>query len=89
MSNGSSVHALNRPATLRDVLAARNYVAHTVINSINHVLGVLGAGAAIWLGEIAEQRYGTLVLVGWKLLIKPSSDLLRSEELCNDTSAGN
>lgn len=89
------MHPLNKPATVRHVLEARNFVARAVLNSTNALLGVAICGFSFYIQPDVEKHYGEIwswvaviatVGIGYKyLLIRPSQSLLKSEEACEST----
>jgi protein-S-isoprenylcysteine O-methyltransferase Ste14 len=51
------MHPFNEPATVRDVLEARNFIAHTIINAANVLLSIVLCLGMVGFGEIAERHY--------------------------------
>jgi hypothetical protein len=88
------VHPLNKPATVRDVLEARNFVARAILDSTNALLAVAICGFSFWIQPDVAKHYGEIwsgvaviatIGIGYKyLLIKPSQSLLKSEEACEN-----
>lgn len=86
-------HPFNKPATLRDVLEARNFVARTVLDAANTILGGIVAffvGAVLVVANIRGYDHWWNWLVGaviyglaWKYVrLPPSKSLVTSEEAC-------
>jgi hypothetical protein len=89
-------HPLNKPATLRNVLEARNFVARTVLNAANTILNLmLGIALCVLLefAQIEGHYHWWNWLLGiaayaalWKYVrLPPSESLRKSEEACADT----
>jgi hypothetical protein len=89
-------HPLNKPATLRDVLEARNFVARTIINAANTILSLILGIALIAALEVADMRghyhwwnwllAAAVAAAFWQYVRLPaSSSLIKSEETCAST----
>jgi hypothetical protein len=83
----------NKPATVRDVIEARNYVVNTVINAANIILSVLLVFSMIWILErVVNHHWWDWVIAGacyaaaWHYIqIRPSESLKKSGERIEDT----
>lgn len=89
------MNKLNAPATLREVIQARNYVTRTVVNVAEAIYTLLGLCAAVgaefyvrswpdtpkWQGTVALV---VVLCVVYYSRPKLSKDLIRSEEVCSE-----
>lgn len=85
-------HWITKPATVRDVISARNFVARTTISAVNNVVTAIGMVTGLGI-MVAADRYGwpwwlgvLLGLAGAAYIHKqfrsvPSKELEASEEL--------
>jgi hypothetical protein len=91
------MRSLNSPATLREVLEARNFMARTIIYCANTIFAFLWfTGAAVFAYEVFKQYgepWAALVFIGalaaWHywVSIKPGPGLVQSEKYLETSSS--
>jgi hypothetical protein len=90
-----SEHPWNKPALLRDVIEARNFVCHTVINAANNVAATVVSIAALYALDKLAEKHGDqwwiglvyfAIIWGWYMYgrSKPSPELEASEKTARE-----